>query len=202
MNSKFDFVLLEPSEVYSWLLNLDVRRSIRTLQVHHTWKPDYKNFTGNNHYVIARAMQDYHMKNRGFSDIAQNFTTFPDGSIMRCRKLEIIPAGIVGANAGSLCIENLGNFDIDGDIMTDAHKDSIVNLFASLCKRFNITPSLNTIVYHHWYDLATGKRTMGTGQTKSCPGTNFFGGNTAEDARDTFIPLIVKRMEQLINVNS
>ena len=50
---------------------------------------------------------------------------------------------------------------------------------------------LDTIVYHHWYDLDTGKRTNGTGNTKTCPGTAFFGGNTTEAAAANFIPLVV-----------
>ncbi|WDU82253.1 SH3 domain-containing protein [Caloramator sp. Dgby_cultured_2] len=67
-------------------------------------------------------------------------------------------------------------------------------------QKFKLTPSTDTIVYHHWYDLNTGKRTNGTGSTKSCPGTNFFGGNSVEAANKYFIPLIKKELEQIDKV--
>lgn len=58
------------------------------------------------------------------------------------------------------------------DTITAEHKDSIVKLNALLCLKFNLTPNSNSIVYHHWYDLKTGKRTNGSGVTKTCPGTS------------------------------
>lgn len=66
----------------------------------------------------------------------------------------------------------------------------ILFLNALLCKKFNLAVNTDTIVYHHWYDLDIGKRTNGTGKVKTCPGTAFFGGNSVEDARKYFIPLI------------
>ena len=41
-------------------------------------------------------MENQH-KERGFAEIAQNFTTFPDGKIMGCRNINFVPAGIKGA---------------------------------------------------------------------------------------------------------
>lgn len=127
---------------------------------------------------------------RGLGGIAQNITTFNDGLTAICRSFEEMPAGIKNANGGAICIEHLGNFDENGDIMTDEHRETIIFINAFLCVKFNIQPDTNSIVYHHWYDLNTGKRTDGTGNTKSCPGTNFFGGNTIEVAKNNFIPLI------------
>jgi hypothetical protein len=123
--------------------------------------------------------------------IAQNLTTFPDGTVAVCRPLDRIPAGIKGANKGRICIENLGNFDAGKDVMTEAHRATILQVNALLCRRFNLSPSTNTIVYHHWYDLDTGTRTNGTGTVKSCPGSAFFGGNSVADAQSNFIPLVL-----------
>ena len=133
-------------------------------------------------------------KERGFAEIAQNFTTFPDGKIMVCRSLNTIPAGIKGVNTPGICIENIGNFDIKNDSMSTQQKDCIVHITRSLLKRFNLEASENTVVYHHWYDLNTGKRIAkeGTGATKTCPGTNFFGGNTVEAFKMGFLPLLKK----------
>ncbi|NTW81441.1 MAG: amidase, partial [Geobacteraceae bacterium] len=129
---------------------------------------------------------------RGFDMIAQNLTTFPDGTIAVCRPLDRIPAGIKGANKMGICIEHLGNFNTGGDVMRDVQRGTVVRLNAILCRHFGLTPSTDTIVYHHWYDLDSGIRTNGTGNTKTCPGTVFFGGNSLSDAQANFIPLILQ----------
>jgi|WetSurMetagenome_2_1015567.scaffolds.fasta_scaffold141047_2 hypothetical protein len=187
MEIKGKFTLLAVTEFSTWLKQQTVTRKISFVQHHHTWNPSYKNFRGNNHFSLQESMRDFHLE-RGFSDIAQHFTTYPDGKICTGRSLNQIPAGIKGANTGAICIENLGNFDANGDIMNVEHRESIITVTAVLLKRFGINPDDNGVIYHHWYDLNTGKRTNGTGSTKTCPGTNFFGGNSVTIFNDNFIP--------------
>lgn len=134
-------------------------------------------------------MEHSHLE-RGFSQIAQHFTIFPDGKIVTGRSLEDVPAGIKGANAHGVCIENLGNFDVTE--MTAEQKNTVICLTKLLLKKFNLIPSTSTVVYHHWYDLDTGVRTNGTGNTKTCPGAKFFGGNTVESCQKNLIPLLLK----------
>jgi SH3-like domain-containing protein len=110
-----------------------------------------------------------------------------------CRSIDTVPAGIKGANRNGICVENVGNFD-GLDSMTPQHRDCIIQVFALLCKRFNLSPDSNSCVYHHWYDLNTGVRTNGTGITKTCPGTMFFSGNTVAAAEANFIPLIEQQL--------
>jgi hypothetical protein len=184
------FALLTREEFASWLKGLNIQRKITLVQEHHTASPDYRDFNGSNHFKLCESMKAYHVNNRGFQDIAQNFTTFPDGTIMVCRPLNTAPAGIKGANANGICIENVGNFDKGKDTMTEEQKKTILFMAAALCKKFNLPIDTNHIVYHHWYDLNTGVRTNGTGVTKSCPGTNFSGGNTVDSAQKYFIPLV------------
>ena len=74
-----------------------------------------------------------------------------------------------------------GDFDAGADEMTPAQEGAIVEVNALLCRKFNLSPSTDTIVYHHWYDLNSGLRTDGSGTTKTCPGTAFFGGNTVAE---------------------
>lgn len=183
------FILMNTTAFAEWLENQKISRKIKRIQNHHTWKPDYADFNGNNHFRLLEGMKRSHLK-RGFSDIAQNITTFPDGTLAICRPLTKNPAGIKGANTGGICIEHVGNFDGEGDTMSKAHKNTIIDLNALLCIKFNLNPDTGSIVYHHWWDLNTGKRTDGGGATKSCPGTGFFGGNKVEDAQKHFIPLI------------
>ncbi|HBF40151.1 MAG TPA: N-acetylmuramoyl-L-alanine amidase [Firmicutes bacterium] len=195
------------TEFAQWLNQKAITRQIQLLQVHHTASPSYKDFSGSNHFSLLEGMENYHIHFDHFSQIAQNFTTFPDGSIAVCRDVNTAPAieydpakelkGIYGANAAGICVENLGTFDTGGDQMADLHRDTIVRLYALLCRVCKLVPTTDAIVYHHWYDLDTGQRTNGTGVTKTCPGTNWFGGNTVQAAQDNFIPLISATMSQI-----
>ena len=196
-----NFTLYDFAEFSTWLSEYNVTRVIKLVQNHHTYIPGYAHFTGNNHIELLKGMERSHIE-RGFSEIAQNLTTFNDGKVALCRSLDKIPAGIKGANSNGICIENLGNFDLNQDEMTEPHKNLIVNLNALLCKKFNLTPGTDTVVYHHWYDLTTGQRTLDISKTKSCPGTNFFGGNTIDNCHNNFISLISSAMDNLSGVTS
>lgn len=187
--SQGKFILFDLPGFGDWLNTTDVSRVIALVQNHHTWSPSYQHFDGNNHFNLLQGMENAHIE-RGFSEIAQNLTTFPDGTVAVCRSLDKIPAGIKGANTSAICIENVGNFDQERDAISGEQREAIIKLNSILCKRFNLPPSVNSIVYHHWYDLNTGERTDGSGTTKSCPGTNFFNGNNVTDAENFFIPLI------------
>ncbi|MCG8576198.1 MAG: N-acetylmuramoyl-L-alanine amidase [Flavobacteriales bacterium] len=190
------FILMDKTEFAKWLQNEKVSRKVVRIQNHHTWRPDYSTFKGDNHFKLLKGMKNSHLK-RGFSDIAQNITTFPDGTIAICRPMNKIPAGIKGANTGGICIEHVGNFDEGGDKMTAKHKSTILRMNALLCQKFSLKPNDKSLVYHHWYDLSTGKRKNGKGSTKSCPGTNFFGGNTVEAAKENFIPKVAEELAKL-----
>ena len=196
MKKKGKFTLLELPELDAWVEAQVVHRRISLIQEHHTWSPAYAHFRGANHFALMEGMEASHL-GRGFAEIAQHFTTFPDGTVGVGRSLEKIPAGIKGANAEGICIEHLGNFDAGKDAMASAHETSIVRFNALLCRKFRLAPSTATIVYHHWYDLDTGVRTGGTGNTKTCPGTGFFGGNSVAAAAANFVPSIAAELARL-----
>jgi hypothetical protein len=190
MTSKFGFTKMDISEFETWISNLRVARTILHIQEHHTWSPSYINFKGNNHFDLQQGMKSYHVSHNGWMDIGQHFTTFPDGTILTGRSLESTPACILGFNTNAICIENLGDFDIGKDAMTVEHKNTIVRITAALCKKFGIAVNSDKVVYHHWFNLTTGVRNNGTGNNKSCPGTNFFGGNKVENCNQNFLPLV------------
>jgi hypothetical protein len=190
METKYGFILMTVAEFDGWLKKLQINRVIKVIQNHHTFLPNYSNFNGNNHFEKLQGMRASHIS-RGFSDIAQNITTFPDGKLAIGRPLNVVPAGIYGQNSHGICIENLGDFDAGKDKMTSSQKDTIVQVNALLCNKYNLVPDSDSIIYHHWFDLRTGQRTNGSGNTKSCPGTAFFGGNTVSAAQQNFIPLIL-----------
>lgn len=190
MQSKYGFTLLSVADFGHWLKAQKVARTVLYIQQHHTYNPDYDDFTGRNHFELQRAMRNYHVANNGWMDIAQHFTIFPDGTLMTGRGLEHNPAGILGFNQNAICIESIGNFDTGGDDMRAEQREAILRGTAMLCQRFNVPVTHNRIVYHHWFDLRTGARRNGIGITKSCPGTGFFGGNKVLHAEEHFLPSV------------
>lgn len=197
MEKKGKFTLMDVDEFDSWLRDTAFSRVIRLIQNHHTFIPSYSHFSGKNHFRLLESMERSHMVDRGFSEIAQNLTTFPDGKIAVCRPMDRIPAGIKGANQAGVCIEHIGDFDDGRDRMTEDQRRTVIKVNALLCREFNLAPSSGTIVYHHWYDLDSGERTDGSGKTKSCPGSAFFGGNKVPDAEANLITLISGALNSL-----
>ncbi|SFT73156.1 N-acetylmuramoyl-L-alanine amidase [Algoriphagus locisalis] len=192
MESKHGFLKMSIAEFIPWIQSQRIARTIITVQQHHTWSPNYTHFNGRNHFDRQLAMKNHHVRNNGWSDIGQHFTSFPDGTIVTGRSLEATPACIFGANRDSICIEHLGNFDTDGDSMTNEHRMAIVQMTAALCDKFRLPINTISIIYHHWYELSTGKRNNGTGGNKSCPGTAFFGGNKPQDCETYFLPMVAQ----------
>lgn len=192
MEKKFGFTLLSLNEFETWIVQQNVARTVLYIQEHHTWSPNYTHFKGTNHFELQKSMQDFHTVVNGWQDIGQHFSIFPDGVIVTGRNLEISPACIYGNNSDSICIENVGNFDAGGDQMRPEQREAIIRVTAALCRRFRIPVNANRIVYHHWFDLNTGARTNGSGVTKTCPGTAFFGGNSVQNAEKNFLPLVEK----------
>ncbi len=189
------FLMFRPDEAESYLNEHMPKRSIKLVQLHHTWSPAYKHFDGRNHFTRQSAMRQSHLA-RGFADIAQHFTVFPDGMIVTGRSLEKDPAGIVGANKGAICIENFGNFDAGQDIMTSEQAEAIEMLVAAICLKFALDPK-KAIVYHGWY-TAKGQA-LGdyhpSKSAKTCPGTAFFGGNTKEAFTKNLLPRVKRAMK-------
>jgi uncharacterized protein YraI len=194
MQTRLGFVLMTLAEFEGWLAQRQVGRTILTLQQHHTWSPSYGSFNGTNHFELQSAMKRHHIVNNGWAEIGQHFTTFPDGTVMTGRTLEQSPACLKGNNANAVCVEHLGNFDSGRDAMSASHRNTIIGMSAVVCKRFAIPINTDRIVYHHWFHLDTGARTNDTRNTKSCPGTAFFGGNAIENAQRSFLPLLRRAM--------
>lgn len=198
MKTQNGFTKLEtPEEFENWLKTQETTRKIKLIQIHHT-ATRLSTFKNNNHFSLQQSMKSFHI-GRGFSNIAQQFTIFPDGSIVTGRSLNTNPAGITGANTGAICIENYGWFDKNYDTMPQIQKDAIIKYVAILCKHFKLTPSANTIVYHCWYN-SKGKKLndyVAGKSCKTCPGTNFFGGNTFNAYITNFLPLVTKEVNNV-----
>lgn len=187
-----NFKLLKSvKEFKSYMDKLSVTRKISVVQLHHTYSPAYKEFNGKNHVELQQGMKNYHVKTRNYADIAQTFTIFPDGKICTGRDINVAPAGIFGANSNGICIECVGNFDTNSDTMTEAQKNAIVGVTKILLDKFNLDAKTG-VTYHAWW--TSGGTSLGTyiagRSAKTCPGTNFFGGNTKDAYEKNLLPLI------------
>ncbi|MBU9720149.1 MULTISPECIES: peptidoglycan recognition family protein [Bacillaceae] len=196
-------LIMTKEKFKEWLFQQDLSREVKVIQQHHTWVPSYDRFNGVNHLELLQGMEQHHIKTMGWRDIAQHITTFPDGKVAVSRPFDMSPDGSIGpiANANSIAIENVGNFDIGNDVMTKEQKDTIVFITALLCIKFGLNPSVDTITYHHWWHLKTGERVLDEGNdydVKTCPGTGFFGGNSTEDAEKNFYPLVSEKIEEIL----
>ena len=189
-------------EFKNWLKNQRVTRTVNKLQIHHTGSPAYCNFYksgGGHENELARqqSMKSFHVNTRGMSDIAQHFTIFPNGKIVTGRSLNSNPAGITGWNSGAICVEIYGNFDKGQDTMREEQKRAVIMLYGELCKKFNLTPSTNTIRCHAWFTSGgtyLGDYVAGRSR-KTCPGTNFMGiGNSKYAIQNKFIPMVKEYM--------
>ena len=182
--------LMNIEQFKTYVEALKVKRKITIIQLHHTYSPSYSNFNGQNHLELQKGMREYHMRSRNYNDIAQTFTIFPDGLICTGRDINNAPAGIYGANSEGICIECLGNFD-GVDEMTSSQKDAIVATTKILLDKFKLNAKEN-VTYHAWWS-ADGKEIgdyIKGASVKTCPGVNFFGGNTLSAYRDNLQPLI------------
>lgn len=195
------YILMTKEDFKNWLFIQTVIRKIKLIQQHHTWNPSYKDFNGTNHFELLKAMEDYHVNKMGWPNIAQNLTTFPDGKVAVCRPFNIAPDGTIGQEAKTegKMIENLGNFDIGQYLMTEKQKETIVYSTALLCIKFGLIPSIESITYHHWWDMITGEKVLDKSEghiVKSCPGTGFFGGNSTHNAKKNFYPLVSLKIQE------
>lgn len=197
-----DFRTFDIQQFEKYINSLSVLRMIKSIQLHHTYSPSYKQFAGDNHTALQSAMRSYHIKSNGWSDIAQHFTIFPDGIIVSGRSIEMVPAGIKGANTGAIAIECLGNFDVGADDMTNVQREAIIRATKCLVKRFGLDAKEN-VVYHSWW--TSGGKSLGdyvpSKSCKTCPGTGFFGGNTKEAFEKNLLPFISEEKTALKSID-
>lgn len=143
------------------LINILKKYKYKEFQIHHTWLPNYDTFyqkdkEGKRRYTPEKLndnMKSFHI-GKGFGDIAQHITTFPDGTILIGRDFGKKPVGIANRNTGGFCMEQLGDFDLGKDIITVEQR----NITLRLIEYFS---SVGTKpVFHRQFS------------SKSCPGTS------------------------------
>lgn len=124
-------------------------RKIDVVHLHHTWIPNYTTFRGLGGGEAAgrelvRRMRDSHMRDRGFSDIAQHVSIDPEGRIWLGRPWNQQPASAKGyngnAHVGPFMIEMIGDFDHGRDQVTAEQRIAAATVIASIQEAFGMPP--------------------------------------------------------------
>jgi len=150
-NSKIEQVALP--ELWRILDAAPAKRQRNEIILHHTWSPTAGQYKGRPTWA---AIDGYHEKTRGWSDIGYHIGVAPDGSIWLLRPIQASGAHCVGHNSYGIGVVMLGNYDKGKD---DPAKvlPMAADVCAALCKRFDIPVAK---IFGH-RDFAN----------KSCPGT-------------------------------
>ncbi|WP_206186510.1 N-acetylmuramoyl-L-alanine amidase [Thermoflavimicrobium daqui] len=136
------------------------------VHVHGTWQPDFADFTGTNHLELQDAMKKFHTIDRGWDDIAQHITIFPDGKIVTGRDINNPPASAVGYNdpdddhVHPFMFEMVGNFDIGHDKLDGVQLDTALRI----CRFFHIKQGA-VIKFHN--EMTDKKTCPGSGVDKA-----------------------------------
>lgn len=136
------------------VINLLKGKSYNWAQVHHTYKPNHADFTGGNYQSLQDGMRNYHVNTRGWQDIGQHLTLYPDGMFLTGRSFNIAPAGIKGYNTGAFMIEIIGDFDKGQDKLEGKQLNAGLKVYQYLVNNCGAT-----IMFHN------------EKASKSCPGT-------------------------------
>ena len=97
---------------------------------HHVASPDHKTYNAKPDPLYWQtAMREFHVKVRGFADIAQHCTLLPDGRFVTGRDFGRQPASMTGQNGKNgdvFMIEMIGNFNVDK--LEGLQKDAVMKL--------------------------------------------------------------------------
>lgn len=100
-----------------------------------------------------RDIQNFHMNDRGWSDIAYHRLVFRDGTVYAGRNVRHVPAAQEGHNTGTLAICLVGNGE--SETMTQAQKEAILKIL-------DHHPSVKTLGGHR------------DASSTACPGARFY----------------------------
>ena len=156
-------VLFNNAEEFIQWLQGKQNCKITEVHVHHTYSPSHKDFTGKNHRTLQDGMRKYHLS-KGWVDIAQHITIFPDGKIMTGRNINVPPASATGYNDSNadgkhpFMFEMVGNFDKGHDKLQGKQLESAVKVTRYFHQK-------GAGIRFHRQCLINGK------SPKTCPGT-------------------------------
>jgi hypothetical protein len=139
-------------QLKSELASTQVTRGIQEVVLHHTWSPDTTQYRGK---ATWEAIRNYHVRERGWSDIGYHYGVGPEGSVWRLRPLTRAGAHVLNRNQHTVGVVLLGNFDVEDPLIKGL--PTAAQVTRALVERFKLTAG--QIRFHREF------------QPKTCPGT-------------------------------
>ncbi len=145
-------------------------RKLTAVHLHHTWRPTQAQWRGEK---TMHAMRNHHVKERGFSDIAQHLTIDPAGGLWTGRDFSLPPASSRGQNgdrtSGPFMIEIVGDFDVGRDVLLGSQLETVKKVTAAVLKAAGLDATHVNIVPHSRF------------RTKTCPGSSLSTGENVQE---------------------
>lgn len=147
-------------------------RRIWRVDMHHTFIPDHARWREIGSNACCDGMQRYHMRVRGFEDIAQHVTIAPDGVIWTGRDWNGTPASVgFGMNGGVFMFEMIGNFDDGHDVFEGAQRTATIAVIDIVQRRFTLP--VHALLFHREVPQTD----------KTCPGISIDKGDVLRAVR-------------------
>ena len=140
-------------ECLDYIQRAPMERRIRSVIVHHTWRPTAAQYQG---LATVRGVRHYHMQVRGWSDNGYHIMIGPPGDTFLCRPLARVGAHCRGQNQHSVGLAYIANFD-EEDPAQYRGLEVGQKVVAALLERFDLEP--DDVHFHREY------------ANKTCPGT-------------------------------
>jgi len=124
---------------------------INAVHLHHTWRPNHRQFGRKDPAAAIEAMWRYHAGAPGLTDIAQHITIDPRGVIWTGRDWNTSPASAAGNNgnagAGPFMVNLIGDFGPGGDPFEGEQRAVTAQAIALVQSRFGLAPE--TLRFHN-----------------------------------------------------
>jgi hypothetical protein len=138
---------------------------IKTIQIHHTYKPDYKDSAVsfqkyNSIEKLIRGIYVYHKVTLGWGDIGYNLIITPYSTLWKGRDFNQDPYGIAGCNRHSFAIALIGNFDKGNDTLNPSQLNVLTDCLGIMIDFLGLDKH-SCLIYHN------------EKATKTCPGSGF-----------------------------
>jgi len=138
-------------------------RTITSVHLHHTWKPDHKSFQTYGGEPLMQSMFRYHTEVMGWRDIAPHIVIDPAGMIWMGREWNLPPVSASEHNGtaqqGPFMIDMIGNFDAGFDRLEGPQHESLLKATTLILKNFGL--GTKDLFFHS--QLTPSKTCPGTG---------------------------------------
>jgi N-acetylmuramoyl-L-alanine amidase len=133
-----EFKVLSRRDALSLIANLDVRRAITFVVLHHSDRPSKADFERRPDPSYWLEAIDRVHRMRGFACIGYHFVIFPTGEVGLGRDINQVGAHVKGHNTGSVGVCLIGNFNTES--LEGEQYISMKYVLAALLRKLALSP--------------------------------------------------------------